>query len=126
MDTNSELLNKRIEESLKALPDLEATDREKRVKELESLYKLRIEETKTETGSPSERCRAYGCYVSGAGRSEGTQNQFWGAFGVRRSIARTSARSVWLFHQGRLQIRRNWYVLLEDIPGCHRRIYEIH
>ena len=49
MDTNSELLNKRIEESLKALPDLEATDREKRVKELESLYKLRIEETKTET-----------------------------------------------------------------------------
>ena len=43
MDTNSELLNKRIEESLKALPDLEATDREKRVKELESLYKLRIE-----------------------------------------------------------------------------------
>ena len=49
MDTNSELLNKRIEESLKALPDLEATDREKRVRELESLYKLRIEETKTET-----------------------------------------------------------------------------
>lgn len=49
MDTNSELLNKRIEENLKALPDLEATAREKRVKELESLYKLRIEEMKTET-----------------------------------------------------------------------------
>ncbi len=48
MDNNSELLNKRINEALDALPGLEAADREKRVKELESLYKLRIEETKNQ------------------------------------------------------------------------------
>lgn len=48
MANNSELLNERIKETLEALPSLEVGDREKRVKELESLYKLRIEETKNE------------------------------------------------------------------------------
>lgn len=48
MDTNSELLNKRIEETLTALPGMDAGEREKRVKELDSLYKLRIEEAKNE------------------------------------------------------------------------------
>ncbi len=48
MDTNSELLNARISETLNALPNLEAGEREKRVRELESMYKLRIEEAKVE------------------------------------------------------------------------------
>ena len=47
-DQNSEMLNKRIEETLGNLETLKGEERAQAVKELDTLYKLRIDETKNE------------------------------------------------------------------------------
>ena len=47
-DQNSEMLNKRIEETLRNLETLKGDERAQAVKELDTLYKIRIEETKNE------------------------------------------------------------------------------
>lgn len=47
-DQNSEMLNKRIEEILENLETLKGEERAQAVKELDTLYKIRIEETKNE------------------------------------------------------------------------------
>ena len=47
-DQNSEMLNKRIEEALGNLETLKGDERAQAVKELDTLYKLRIDETKNE------------------------------------------------------------------------------
>lgn len=47
-DQNSEMLNKRIEEILVNLETLKGDERAQAVKELDTLYKIRIDETKNE------------------------------------------------------------------------------
>lgn len=47
-DQNSEMLNKRIEEILENLETLKGEERAQAVKELDTLYKIRIQETKNE------------------------------------------------------------------------------
>lgn len=47
-DQNSEMLNKRIEEILRNLETLKGDERAQAVNELDTLYKIRIEETKNE------------------------------------------------------------------------------
>lgn len=47
-DQNREMLNKRIEEILENLETLKGEERAQAVKELDTLYKIRIEETKNE------------------------------------------------------------------------------
>ena len=47
-DQNSEMLNKRIEETLENLETLKGEERAQAVKELDTLYKIRIDEMKNE------------------------------------------------------------------------------
>lgn len=49
MNQNSELLTKRIGENLDSLGDLKGEERAQAVKELDTLYRLHLDETKIET-----------------------------------------------------------------------------
>lgn len=77
MDKNSELLNKRIEEALDALPGLDVADREKRVKELEALYKLRIEEAKNEKEAKQKGAEHQDAVFQAQAEAQERKVNFW-------------------------------------------------